>query len=114
MALSDAEPFPWRSLWPIAALIAAVVVGILIYGAARGHSSTSPSAVAAAIGAQSCDDSGFTISTLISGQETVYDCSIDGNAYCVTYKGGLATDSTSVVKLAFANTLGSVGPSCLD
>lgn len=118
MTSIEAEPVPKRPSRTGPQAIAAVVIVFAIIGGwywfSHRNDPASASTVASAIGAQSCDDSGFTIKSLVSGTETIYDCSVDGSNLCVTYKGGVATDSTDVVKLAFANSLGTDGPFCLN
>ena len=101
-------PVYWFVLVPL-------MVGVLIFGYRLVHRhSVSPGTVASAAGALSCDSSGYYITTAVSGKETVYDCSMaSGKTLCVTYHGGIASDSTEIVRLAFANTLLTTKPSCL-
>jgi len=53
------------------------------------------------------------ISHLTNTKETIYNCFNGGGMKCVTYQNGIATDSTALVRLLFANVLGSVKPTCL-
>jgi len=80
-----------------------------------GGSSTSSSDVATAAGAQSCDQSGYGITSQITNKtQPIFDCSFsDGSAKCVTYANGIASNSTAMVRLLFQNKLGSGKPSCL-
>ena len=92
----------------------AVVVLVLLVVSIHHGSSDQSSAVAAAAGATSCSESGFTITTIAAGKQTVYDCTVNGASMCVTYHGGLASNSTVLVRLAFASTLGGSKPACLS
>jgi hypothetical protein len=94
---------------------AAAVCGVVSL-VACGELGVSSSKVAAAAQASGCDNSGFYIENKISGsKEVIYDCSFpDGSTKCVTYAGGIANDSTDVVRLVFASTLGAKKPSCLS
>lgn len=95
-------------------IIAAVVVAIVIVGYYENHKSSSPDAVAATIGASSCDNSGYQVLSRFDGSKaTIYDCTIGSRMRCVTYENGIATDATETVRLLFANTLGSSKPNCL-
>ena len=96
-------------------LIVALAAALALALAGCGGSA-SPAQVATAAHAESCDNSGFYIVSKITGsKETVYDCSFAVFPYsrCVTYQGGIAADSTSVVRFLFASVLGQTKPSCL-
>lgn len=100
------------ALLVVVTLVAAIGGGLYWYSH-RGPSDQS-TAVQTAAGADSCSYSGYYVKTAISGRELVYDCTIGSQSICVTYKGGIASDSTALVKLLFANTLGTAKPACLD
>jgi hypothetical protein len=94
-------------------IVAVVISGLLIYFFGRHHG-TPPSTVAAASGAISCDDSGYSVVSKITGaRNEIYDCSFVSGEKCVTYESGVADDSTAEVRILFASTLGSKKPSCL-
>lgn len=104
--------FRWSAPKVILALVAIVIALGGWYWIK--HRDASPSTVAAAAGASSCDSSGYYIKTTVGGKQTVYDCFMpSGKTICVTYHAGVASDSTVLVRAIFANTLGATTPSCL-
>lgn len=107
----------WRRNITLAALAVVlaggVAVGVVI--ATRGGGPASPTLVARAAGAATCDNSGFYIqSKLTSEKDVIYDCRF-GRALpkCVTYSGNIASDATEQVSLLFAGSLNSSKPACL-
>lgn len=75
---------------------------------------TSPSQVAQAAGASSCDKSDYYLIIKTTGEhETIYDCVFPSGLKCVTYQNGIANDSTEVARLVFSTSLGTPKPSCL-
>jgi hypothetical protein len=74
----------------------------------------SPGTVANAANASYCDDSGYNMSSKLSGEkDTIYGCQIGSRMRCVTYSGRIANDATLEVRFALQNTLGASNPSCL-
>ncbi len=93
---------------------AVVAAAALLAGCGGG--AASPSQVATAAGASSCNNSGFYIQSKITGNKSViYDCRFaEKLPKCVTYSGSIASDSTETVQLLFANSLGAQKPACLS
>lgn len=117
MPFSDYWQLRWRGRQTALARGSAAAIGVAILLSTSGcGGGTSPSDVAKAAGAQSCDSSGYgVISQITSKKQTIYDCTFgDGTTKCVTYANDIANDSTALVRLLFQNKLGSGKPSCLD
>ena len=97
---------------------AAGVCGLFTFALVSGCGSggPSPSDVATAAAATSCNLSAYAIVSQLTGkQEAIFDCTFpDGSVKCVTYANGIATDSTEAVRLLFANKLGPGRPPCLE
>lgn len=111
---SQRSDFRWSSP-KIIILVAAVAVfgGLYLYWHSHRGLIDHSAAAQAASGADVCSSSGYWITTAAAGKEIVYDCLIGSKAVCVTYKDGIATDSTVLVKAVFANTLGANKPECV-
>src|SRR5436190_20203539 len=94
----------------------AVLIGLaLILLVGCGGSGTSPSQVATAAGATTCDDSGFVLQGSATGaNDVIYDCRFAAALpKCVTYSGRIASDATEQVSLLFARSLNTLKPVCL-
>lgn len=72
------------------------------------------SEVAVLAGASSCSATAYMVTNRVDDSKTrIYDCTISGRLRCVTYENGIANDSTAVVRVLFASTLGASKPSCV-
>jgi hypothetical protein len=89
---------------------------IALVAGCGGGSGTPASTVAKAAGAESCEDSGYgLVIRTTNKKETIYNCTVaNGTTKCVTYRGGVAQDSTARVRLFWKTALKSQRPSCLD
>lgn len=110
--LSKAKSVALLVVAAAAAIYGAYYDGLIGHSGPADHSSE----IQTAIGATSCSLSGYGIMSKLTGEnEPIYDCAMPSGAEkCVTYSGGIATDSTAVVKLLFANTLSGGRPACVS
>lgn len=98
-----------------------IVVTVIVVCAAGfhwwQHRSSAPAdlsgEIAVQTGADSCDQTGYTIVSKLNGSETpIYDCVIDGKDLCVTEENGVVSDSTATARLLFASVLAGSKPGC--
>jgi hypothetical protein len=94
------------------------IAAIALIASACGASATADQStkVAAAANARSCNDSGYYVQSKLNGDKSViYNCTmLNDNVRCVTYEGGIASDSTETVKLLWANVLSGAKPDCIS
>jgi hypothetical protein len=112
----SASDTPISGIRALLVLAAVIVAGAaVLYGMGvrlPHHSSDDSAAIGSKIGG-TCAKTTYYIQSKIDGsKQTIYDCTVDSKEMCVTYSGGIATDSTDEVKLLFQNTLGTEEPSC--
>lgn len=103
-----------KTLLTFAVIAAVIAVTVLVVALANhGPGGTSPDKVATMTHADWCDDSGYYVETQLAGKQTVYDCTTGARQRCVTVHGGIASDSTVLVRVLFADTLSTTKPACL-
>ncbi len=91
-----------------------LVVGVVFALSRCGGAGDQSAQIAAKIGAASCTAESYeVISRLDNSKTRIYDCTLNGKRLCVSEQNGIASDQTAVVRLLFANALGSARPSCL-
>ena len=90
-------------------LLALLLVAVL----AGCGGDTTANEVSNAVGGE-CEDSGwYTTNSFTDEKMTIWDCMIDGERKCVSYKSGVARDETEWAKLEFEDTLSDDHPGCI-
>jgi len=90
-------------MFRLVSIVAAVTVAFVMAGCG-GSGNPSPSTVADAAGAVSCDNSGFYGTGMADGKKhTIYDCMFAGQTQpaCVAYVNGIAKVVTDEVRAGF-------------
>jgi hypothetical protein len=113
--VKGAAPKSVLTLAAIVAVIAFVYFRTNLIHVTHGAAKDESASITADIGASSCSSSGYEItSKLNDSKQTIYDCLMpSGNYKCVTRENNINSDSTAVVRLLFANVLGSAKPTCI-
>lgn len=117
IAVPAEAPRQRRSLRQFAVILALVVVawgGLRYVGLLGGSGSGDQSGTIAAQIGGTCGETGYYVQSRLDGSKLrIYDCTTPSRGeMCVTYSGGIASDSTDEVKLLFANELGGSKPAC--